>query len=149
MEVYMLKYLFSIRRKLDRHQEGTSLRLRWYGSLADRPDIVLEKKTVPSVDDPDGVEMDERLPIKEKQIQSFITGENTMEKAVQKMKDMRSKTDEDVKKFESLIKDMRSLLLEEQLQPVLRATYKRTGFQIPGDENSVKVSLDTDLVFIR
>ncbi|KAI5298058.1 Phosphate metabolism transcription protein [Ascosphaera atra] len=46
------------------------------------------------------------------------------------------------------IADLQRVIKEDELQPVLRTTYNRTAFQIPGDDR-VRVSLDTDLAFIR
>lgn len=37
---------------------------------------------------------------------------------------------------------------EKRLQPMLRAFYNRTAFQLPGDQR-LRISLDTDLTFIR
>ena len=37
---------------------------------------------------------------------------------------------------------------EKQIQPILRAFYNRTAFQLPGDQK-LRISLDTDLTFIR
>ncbi|CAO3608557.1 unnamed protein product [Cunninghamella blakesleeana] len=44
--------------------------------------------------------------------------------------------------------DVAKFVSEKQLDPVLRVFYNRTAFQIPGDQR-VRVSLDTDLTFIR
>ncbi|KAF3918399.1 hypothetical protein ABW20_dc0105066 [Dactylellina cionopaga] len=101
--------------KLDRYESAASLRLRWYGQLADNPEITLERKVVPSIDEAEETGTEERVALKEKEIYRFISGE-----------------DEE----------------ETSLQPILRAVYTRTAFQIPGDDE-IRVSLDTDLVFIK
>ncbi|KAK5055897.1 Phosphate metabolism transcription protein, partial [Cryomyces antarcticus] len=46
------------------------------------------------------------------------------------------------------VNDIQAFISQKDLQPVLRANYARTAFQIPGDDR-VRISLDTDLALIR
>ncbi|EHY54891.1 Phosphate metabolism transcription protein [Exophiala dermatitidis] len=130
--------------KIDKSTPGSSLRLRWTGQLQDKPEIVLEKKTVG-----EGIESKEiRVPIKEKYIRPFLKGEYKMEKQIQKLEDRLGADSEEVKSFKANVEEIQSFVREKELEPVLRASYTRTAFQIPGDDR-IRISLDTDLAFIR
>ncbi|RPB02629.1 SPX-domain-containing protein [Choiromyces venosus 120613-1] len=132
--------------KLSKASEAASLRLRWYGRLSDKPDILLERKTMRDSETEGAVE--ERITLKEKYVMDFINGNYAMEKTVQKMKDRPIKNGEDVNKYEALVRSLQDFIKEKKLEPMLRAIYTRTAFQIPGDDR-VRVSLDTDLALIR
>ncbi|KAI5288319.1 Phosphate metabolism transcription protein [Ascosphaera aggregata] len=121
---------------------GSTLRLWWRGFLADNPHIYLEY--IKTGED-DRISGEVRLPIKEKHIMSFIKGESSLEKHVCNM------CITDVTRGEALQKDiaeLQKMIRDDELQPVLRATYSRTAFQIPGDDR-IRVSLDTDVATIR
>ncbi|PUU84004.1 VTC domain-domain-containing protein [Tuber borchii] len=132
--------------KLSKAPEAASLRLRWYGRLSDKPDILLERKTMRDSDSEGAVE--ERITLKEKYVMDFINGNYSMEKTIQKMKDRPNNNGEDVNKYEALVQSLQDFIQEKKLEPMLRAVYTRTAFQIPGD-GRVRVSLDTDLALIR
>lgn len=132
--------------KLSKAPEAASLRLRWYGRLSDKPDILLERKTMRDSDSEGAVE--ERITLKGKYVMDFINGNYSMEKTIQKMKDRPNKNGEDVNKYEALVQSFQDFIQEKKLEPMLRAVYTRTAFQIPGDDR-VRVSLDTDLALIR
>lgn len=125
--------------------EASSLRVRWYGQLNAKPLLWIEKKT--TIDE-DNSSQEARFETKEKYIQPFISGEYKMEKQVQKLADRAGKDSETVKELEESVSEIQKFIEENKLQPVLRANYTRTAFQIPGDDR-VRVSLDSDLVFIR
>ena len=129
--------------KLVKTANASSLRLRWYGQLSDKPEIFLEKKTVEESGDSEEV----RVPIKEKYIKPFIAGEYKMEKKMEKLRD-REGTEDTVASLKRSVEDIQTFIKENELQPMLRANYTRTGFQIPGDDK-VRISIDTELVFIR
>lgn len=130
--------------KVEKGTAGDSLRLRWTGFLNDKPEIVLEKKSVG-----ENIESkDIRISIKEKYIQPFLKGEYKLEKQVRKLEDLLGPDHEDVKSFKANVDEIQSFVQEKSLEPVLRASYTRTAFQIPGDDR-IRVSLDTDVAFIR
>ncbi|KAI9703933.1 MAG: Phosphate metabolism transcription protein [Bogoriella megaspora] len=129
--------------KVAQEPNPASLRLRWYGQLSQKPEILLEKKIVK----PD-ISEEERFGIKEKYVQPFLNGEYKMEKGVNKLKDRSGEDSSQVKELQKSVDDIRAFLRENELQPVLRANYTRTAFQIPGDDR-VRISLDTDLALIR
>ena len=130
--------------KLDKASIASSLRLRWFGQLNEKPEILLEKKTIKENDDNEQI----RFPIKEKHIQSFINGDYKLEKSVQKLRARQGNEAEEVKQLETSIDEIQKFIRENELQPVLRANYTRTAFQIPGDDR-VRISLDTNLALIR
>ncbi|KEF54911.1 uncharacterized protein A1O9_09354 [Exophiala aquamarina CBS 119918] len=130
--------------KVDKGTAGDSVRLRWTGQLGDKPEIVLEKKTVGE----DNESRDIRLTLKEKYIEPFLKGEYKLEKQIQKLEDRLGPDAEEVTTFKANVEEIQSFIKDKDLEPVLRASYTRTAFQIPGDDR-IRISLDTDLAFIR
>ncbi|RKF79067.1 Vacuolar transporter chaperone 2 [Golovinomyces cichoracearum] len=129
--------------KVNSQVTSSSLRLRWYGQLNARPEVFIEQKTVYE----NGTSEERRFPIKEKYIQSFIKGEYSMEKSVAKM-ERQEQPEAKIQEFKKTVSDIQNLILDNKLQPVLRANYSRTAFQKPLDDK-VRISIDTNLVFIR
>ncbi|KZF20730.1 SPX-domain-containing protein [Xylona heveae TC161] len=130
--------------KVDRAPDSSSLRLRWFGQLAEQPEIMFEKKIAKEGDESEEV----RFPIKEKYIQSFIKGDYKMEKSVRKLQDRSGPDSKEIQALEKSVDEIQKAIKENNLQPVLRANYTRTAFQIPGDDR-VRISLDTELALIR
>jgi uncharacterized membrane protein YidH (DUF202 family) len=130
--------------KVNHVPEASSLRLRWYGQLAEKPDIFFEKKIIKDGD----ASEEQRFSIKDKYVQPFIEGKYHMEKSIEKMEARGQKKESDVTNFKKAVEDIHKLIKDRDLQPVLRANYTRTAFQIPGDDR-VRVSLDTNLALIR
>ena len=129
--------------KVDRETEASSLRLRWYGQLSQKPDIVLEQKIIHD----NGTSEERKFPIKEKFIKSYLDGEYKMEKSIQKM-ERQGQSTADIEEFRSTADAIQDYIRSNKLQPVIRANYVRTAFQKPGDDR-IRVSIDTDLAFIR
>lgn len=129
---------------MSRGPGASSLRLRWFGHLGEKPEIFFEKKTV----DGNGDSEETRFPIKEKYVKSFVTGEYKLEKTVEKLRERQGSDDDGVTQLKNSIEDIQSFIKDNDLQPMLRANYTRTAFQIPGDDR-VRISLDTDMAFIR
>ncbi|KAF2478823.1 VTC domain-containing protein [Neohortaea acidophila] len=123
---------------------ANSLRLRWYGQLDNKPPIWVEKKLVTE----DNMSHESRITTKEKYVQQFIKGEYHMEKQIKKLEARAGAESEEAKNLRSSVEEIQEFIKENDLQPVLRANYTRTAFQIPGDDR-VRISLDTDLAFIR
>ncbi|OAD81026.1 hypothetical protein PHYBLDRAFT_74576 [Phycomyces blakesleeanus NRRL 1555(-)] len=122
------------------------IRLRWYGSAKGNSSIAFERRTLA---EENRGELKDRFVIKDKYIAGFLKGEQIfIEKTAKKMRKMAGKSEEEVQKFEQLVHQVQDTVMSQQMQPVLRTFYKRTAFQIPGD-NSVRMALDTDLCFIR
>lgn len=130
-------------KKLDQHGQAASLRLRWFGQLASRPDIFLEQKMVGA----NGTSEERKFVIKEKYVKAFLDGDYAMEKSVEKM-ERQGRPAEEIKEFKSAVSAIREFVAKYRLQPLLRANYVRTAFQKPSDDR-VRISIDTELVFIR
>ncbi|MCJ1392733.1 Phosphate metabolism transcription protein [Xylographa bjoerkii] len=131
-------------RKVEKAAGASSLRLRWFGLLAEKPELLFEKKMLGDSDDSEEI----RFPIKDKYVVPFLKGDYKMEKSVQKLRDRQGDTSEEVTELEKAVNDIQSFIKENDLQPVLRANCTRTAFQIPGDDK-VRISIDTNLVVIR
>ena len=131
-------------KKVGKTSDASSLRLRWSGQLGDKPEIFFEKKTVKESGDSE----DSRFSIKEKYIQPFIKGDYKMEKSVDKLRDREGTDGNGVASLRRSVEDIQTFIKDFDLQPVLRANYTRTAFQIPGDDK-VRISIDTDVAFIR
>ncbi|KAI4238955.1 MAG: hypothetical protein LQ349_000725 [Xanthoria aureola] len=130
--------------KVGKTSGASSLRLRWFGHLNDNPDILIEKKTTEENGDSDEV----RFPIKMKYIQPFISGEYKMEKSLNKLQTRQGEESDAFAQLQSSVDEIQTFIKKSQLQPMLRANYTRTAFQIPGDDR-VRISLDTDVAFLR
>ena len=130
--------------KIERTSDASSLRLRWSGQLDEKPEIFFEKKTIKESGDSEEC----RFPIKEKYIQPFIKGDYKMEKSIEKLRDREGTDGNGVASLQNSVNEIQSFIKDSGLQPVLRANYTRTAFQIPGDDK-VRISIDTDLAFIR
>ena len=126
------------------NERASSLRLKWYGQLKDRPQIFVEKKTV----EEENAASDQRIITKDKYMQRFIKGEDHLEKQIKKLEDRAGADSDAVKNMKTSVDEIQRFISENSLQPVVRAVYTRTAFQIPGDDR-VRVSLDTNLAFIR
>jgi uncharacterized membrane protein YidH (DUF202 family) len=111
--------------------------------LAEKPEIVFEKKVIKEGNAAEEV----RFPIKAKYVQAFLEDEYHMEKSLDKLQ-RTNKPQEEIQHFQKAVEDIQSFVKKEKLQPVLRANYTRTAFQIPGDDR-VRISLDTNLALIR
>lgn len=130
-------------KKVDKVSDDASLRLRWFGQLNEKPEIVFEKKTIAH-----DRSSEIRFPIKEKYVRSFIAGEYGMEKSLEKLRIRQGSDSKSLAELQSNVKEIQHFIAQNNLQPVLRANYTRTAFQVPGD-NRLRISLDTDLAFIR
>ena len=124
--------------KLEHKAGARSIFIQWYGNLKAQAQLYLTRELTPGEDDAE-VEVDS-FPIKEKYVKDFIAGEAVMDKQIKK------KSDPEV--FGRIVKSIQADAVENSLEPILRATYTRTAFQIPGDD-SVKVTLDTNIALIR
>jgi uncharacterized membrane protein YidH (DUF202 family) len=128
--------------KVDR-KSASSVRIRWYGQLNKSPELVIEKKMIHD----NGTSEEKKIPIKEKYIESFITGQYNMEKSIAKM-ERQGQPEAKIEEFKNTVSDIQKFILDNDLQPVLRANYTRTAFQKPLDDK-VRISIDTSIAFIR
>ncbi|KAJ5562238.1 hypothetical protein N7461_000999 [Penicillium sp. DV-2018c] len=130
--------------KVARAPEAGSLRLRWTGSLKDKPAIHLEKKIVTDDDESRQV----KVQLKDKHIREFLDGEYRFDKKVHRMEDSQNGESAAAEALKKDVEELQSFIKDNDLQPMLRANYTRTAFQIPGDDR-IRISLDTNLALIR
>ncbi|KAJ6072563.1 hypothetical protein N7467_010648 [Penicillium canescens] len=130
--------------KVARAPEAGSLRLRWTGSLKDKPAVFLEKKIVTDEDESRQV----KIQLKNKHVKEFLDGEYRFDKKVNRMEDSNNGESAAAEALKKDIDELQSFIKENDLQPMLRANYTRTAFQIPGDDR-IRISLDTNLALIR
>lgn len=130
-------------KKVSHEPNAPSLRLRWYGPLEEETDIFFEKK----IQEGD-VSSEERFLAHDRHIQPVIRGDYHMERSIDRLKKVYGESSDRVKQFETAVSNTQSFIKDEQLQPMLRANYSRTAFEIPGDDK-IRISLDTNLAFIR
>ncbi|GAM33334.1 polyphosphate synthetase [Talaromyces pinophilus] len=129
--------------KVTRATEAGSLRLRWTGDLNEAPAIYLEKKIVG-----EDRSREVRVQLKEKHVQEFLKGEYKFEKKVTRLEDRAHGESQEANALKKEVEELQSFIKENELQPMLRANYTRTAFQIPGDSR-IRISLDTNLALIR
>lgn len=135
--------------KLMKSSSAPTLRLRWNGKLSDEPDIFLEKRmSVENLEANNDFEGN-KIKLKEKFINSIVFQKKTefKVKALAKLKDsgaMNSELTKLSKDFDSI----QQFIVDNELQPVLRAMYTRTAFQIPGDDR-IRITIDSDIIYIR
>ncbi|KAI9725624.1 MAG: Phosphate metabolism transcription protein [Chrysothrix sp. TS-e1954] len=131
--------------KVGHETNATSLRLRWYDGLSKNPEVFCEKKTILE----DGSSHEQRFTIsKQKYIQPFLRGEYKMDKDIRRNREKHGDDSEQAHRLEKTVEDIQTFMEENDLQPMLRANYNRTAYQIPGDSR-VRITLDTDLAMIR
>lgn len=135
--------------KLLKNTEAPTLRLRWIGKLADKPEIFLEKRTM--IEDENGKKDFEitKFRIKSKYLNGFIFNGDTQykESILKKLKESGT-VDVELNKLSNDFDDIQQLIMQDELQPILRTIYKRTAFQIPGDDR-VRITVDSDILYIR
>lgn len=114
-----------------------SLRLKWYGKLNERAEVAIERR------DESGA-----VHFKEKNVGAVLRGEQgPVEKQAKRMQD-RGSSQASIDNYRSRVAEYQDYIHDHKLTPVMRTTYTRTAFQIPGDDR-VRAILDSDIVFIR
>ncbi|KAF8002794.1 hypothetical protein HF325_002039 [Metschnikowia pulcherrima] len=124
---------------------ASTLRIKWIGPLYGKPDISIEKKAFEKHSET--YDVDEKFTLKEKYLDSFVNGTFNTTKYLNKLK-KKGKTPEEIEVARKHIESFTKYIEETHVQPCLRTTYKRTAFQIPGDDK-VRVVIDSDIYFIR
>lgn len=132
--------------RLKKTEGAEAIRLRWYGGM-DVDTIFLERKT--HREDWTGEKsVKARFSLKEKNVNDFLAGRMTTEKAFEKMRRDGKKSEKEINDLEQLAKEIQYRVISRKLVPVTRSFYNRTAFQLPGDAR-VRISLDTELTMTR
>lgn len=119
------------------------MRLRWYGQLSTKPDILIEQKIIHE----NGSSEEKKFSIKDKYIKAFIDGQYKMEKTVEKM-ERQGREAEQVEAFRQVAGDLQDFVTKNKLEPAVRANYTRAAFQKPADDR-VRVAIDSNIAFVR
>ncbi|KAF5211943.1 vacuolar transporter chaperone [Clavispora lusitaniae] len=132
--------------RLRKDEGAEAIRLRWYGGMKS-DQIFVERKT--HREDWTGEKsVKARFALKEKKVNSFLSGEFTAHQAFEKMRKEGKKSPQEIDNLESLAKEVQYSVLKHKYRPVMRSFYNRTAFQLPGDAR-VRISLDTELTMVR
>lgn len=132
--------------RLKKTEGAEAIRLRWYGNI-DTDTIYVERKT--HREDWTGEKsVKARFAMKEKDVNSFLRGDLTVEYLFDKMRKNQRKTEEEILELEQLAREVQYRVITRDMVPVVRSFYNRTAFQLPGDAR-VRISLDTELNMIR
>ncbi|TCD66569.1 vacuolar transporter chaperone [Steccherinum ochraceum] len=132
--------------RLGRVEGAEAIRLRWYGDV-DAKTIFVERKTHHE-DWTRERSVKERFPIKEHLVNAFLRGEYIMDHEFQELARKGLKTQEEVESMIQLANEVQYAILTKGLQPIMRTSYNRIAFQLPGDAR-VRISLDTELAMVR
>ncbi len=132
--------------RLEKTEGAEAIRLRWYGGMSNST-IFVERKT--HREDWTGEKsVKARFPIKEKNVNAFMSGEYTVEELFAKAKQEGKKSPKEIDDLQRLATEVQYTVLTKKLIPVARSFYNRTAFQLPGDAR-VRISLDTELSLVR
>jgi len=126
--------------------EGAAIRLRWYGGM-ETETVFVERKT--HREDWTGEKsVKARFSMKEKNVNSFLSGKMNVESVFEKMRKEGKKSEKEIADLEQLAGEIQYRVITRGLVPVTRSFYNRTAFQLPGDAR-VRISLDTELTMVR
>jgi SPX domain protein involved in polyphosphate accumulation/uncharacterized membrane protein YidH (DUF202 family) len=132
--------------RLRKDEGAEAIRLRWYGGMKSEQ-IFVERKT--HREDWTGEKsVKARFALKEKKVNSFLSGEFTAQQAFEKARKDGKKSKQEIDNLEKLAKEVQYRVLKDKFRPVMRSFYNRTAFQLPGDAR-VRISLDTELTMVR
>ncbi|PWN92510.1 putative VTC4-vacuolar transporter chaperone [Acaromyces ingoldii] len=132
--------------RLEKTEGAEAIRLRWYGGM-DNKQIFVERKT--HREDWTGEKsVKARFPIKEENVNAYMSGEYRMDETFEALRKKGKKSDKDIDSMLQLASEVQYSVLTRKLQPVMRSFYNRTAFQLPGDAR-VRISLDTELSLVR
>ncbi|KAI9269157.1 VTC domain-containing protein [Phascolomyces articulosus] len=146
--VYMDNQEFDLyTERLQRDEGAEAIRLRWYGAETSQ-DIYVERKThhAPWLDGQKSIK--ERFRLDEKNVDPYLTGQYTPQMVADHLLNQKRKKSPVAEKARTTSASVYNSIHQRKLKPILRCFYNRLAFQKPGDPR-VRVSLDTDLAYIR
>ncbi|KAG1378530.1 hypothetical protein G6F61_005751 [Rhizopus arrhizus] len=131
--------------RLQRDEGSEAIRFRWYGPK-DETNIYIERKTH-HAEWLNGASVKDRFRLKEDQVDAFMNASLTPDKIAHDLTQSGlEKTTVDHIHF--IARGVQQSFRERKLEPMVRAYYNRTAFQLPDDQR-LRISLDSDLTFIR
>ncbi|OAD05344.1 hypothetical protein MUCCIDRAFT_36468 [Mucor lusitanicus CBS 277.49] len=131
--------------RLQRDEMAEAIRFRWYGPYNSK-NVFIERKTHHAVW-LDGASVKDRFRINEDQVNAFVSGQYTADQIAHELR-MKGTEESIVTDTHFIGSGVQTSFREKKLEPVLRVFYNRTAFQLP-DSQKLRISLDTDLTFIR
>ncbi|KAI8343207.1 VTC domain-containing protein [Chlamydoabsidia padenii] len=131
--------------RLQRDEGAEAIRYRWYGNT-DNKDIFIERKTH-HASWLDGASVKDRFRLEESQVNAFTVGRYTADDITTNLR-QKQVDPSVVDNVHFIANGVQTSFREKRLEPMLRVFYNRTAFQLP-DNQRLRISLDTDLTFIR
>ncbi|KAK9480973.1 VTC domain-containing protein [Lipomyces japonicus] len=132
--------------RLEKSEGAEAIRLRWYGGMSS--DVIFVERKTHREDWTGEKSVKARFSLKEKNVNSFLHGEFTVDQVFKKMREDGKKSIKEIEDLEQLAREVQYTVITKKLQPVVRSFYNRTAFQLPGDAR-VRISLDTELTMVR
>lgn len=121
--------LDSYHQRIRKEQNARLVRLRWYNSNKDQ--IFVERKI-----------HKEKWTMEKSSKDRFVLPEYKV------LPYLRGDLNDDIEGKQELIKEISSFIADKKIYPQVRTQYKRIAFQY-GENNRIRMSLDTDLKFIK
>ncbi|KAG2235484.1 VTC domain-containing protein [Thamnidium elegans] len=136
--------------RLYREDGAEAIRLRWYGPLTEENDSIYVERKTHKAAWLDGKSVKDRFRLKERQVDSFLSGAYTADQFAQDLRtgSKSSKKDAIIDENHFVAEGVQNSVKLRHLKPVCRVFYNRTAFQLPGDQR-LRISLDSNLTFIR
>ncbi|KAI7882660.1 SPX-domain-containing protein [Lichtheimia hyalospora FSU 10163] len=131
--------------RLQRDEGAEAIRLRWYGPY-DTKSVFVERKTHHAAW-LDGASVKDRFRINQNRVNSYLDGSYTADQIAQELRS-QGQDASTVDNVHFIANGVQTSFREKQLRPTLRVFYNRTAFQLP-DDQKLRISLDTNLTFIR
>jgi len=128
--------------RLRKEFSAKALRFRWYGE--GDPDIVFIERKRRKMDENDE-SVKERFSVSPKQVNDLMNGKFNIRKEMDKMREINpSITTSELCNFCKLAKDVKILINDKEVHPVLQTQCTRTSFQ-DSDTSEIRISIDTNL----
>ncbi|CEP13025.1 hypothetical protein [Parasitella parasitica] len=130
---------------LQRDEGAEAIRFKWHGPTSN-PDVFVERSTH-HAEWLDGKSVKDRIQMSSQDVHKFISGALTADEFANRLaaKGADPKLVDDCRFVASGVQQS---IKDKELKPVCRIFYNRTAFQSP-DDPSVRISIDSDLAFIR
>ena len=114
--------------RIEKSEGAEALRLRWYGGK-DQTEIFIERKT--HREDWTGESsVKSRFALKEKNVNDYLSGAYSMDKAITKMRDRKLKSDKELDELKILADEIQNSVLTRKLHPMVRTFYNRMVYLI-------------------
>jgi len=128
--------------RLRNEYNSKALRFRWYGE-GDPEIVFIERKQRKRGENDESVK--ERFSVSPNKVNDLMDGKFNIKKEMSKMKEINpSITKTDLCNFFKLANDVKMLINDKEVHPVLQTQCTRTSFQ-DSDNSEIRISIDTNL----